>query len=329
VTIEAVLANEDVLPPGEYPVTFRISGPQGIAWERCASIRIPPPAPGEEPPQAVPALKEEIVLDGPAGEWELAARLERGGCPAGDRLRFRLSAPVVKLSPRNGAPVTCWGLAPEVEAWLQDHGVRCTALDASQTTQAPGVILVGEPQAFTQEQWLALLECIARGSTAVFLAPNVFRRGEDSTFWLPLAKKGICKGFNDWLYHKDCVARRHPVFAGLQTGGILDWDFYDQVISHNLFEGQETPGEVIVAAFAAGYSCPGGYESGVMLGSYRFGAGHLILNTLNILDQLDRHPAADRLLLNLVAHAHSLAARRTRKAPAKVLEQAAGWFVIE
>ncbi len=29
--IEAVLANEDVLPPGEYPVAIRVMGPDGIA----------------------------------------------------------------------------------------------------------------------------------------------------------------------------------------------------------------------------------------------------------------------------------------------------------
>jgi hypothetical protein len=141
-----------------------------------------------------------------------------------------------------------------------------------------------------------------------------------------MAKKGACKKFNDWLYHKDCVAQRHPVFDGLQAGGILDWDYYDQLISHDLFEGQDTPDQVIVAAFAAGYSCPGGYETGVMLGRYNFGAGHLILNTLNLLDQIDHHPAADRILLNLIAHARSLAARRLQKAPEGLLEQAARWF---
>jgi hypothetical protein len=101
------------------------------------------------------------------------------------------------------------------------------------------------------------------------------------------------------------------------------------VVSHSLFEGQDTPDEVIVAAFAAGYSCPGGYESGVMLGSYRFGAGHLVLNTLNVLEQLDRHPAADRLLLNLIAYARSLAAQRLQKAPEELLQQAAKWFHLE
>jgi hypothetical protein len=36
--IEAVLANEDVLGPGRYPVTFRLFGPNGVAWERREEI---------------------------------------------------------------------------------------------------------------------------------------------------------------------------------------------------------------------------------------------------------------------------------------------------
>ena len=40
--LEAVLANEDVLPPGEYPATFRIFGPRGLAWEKRATAVSPP-----------------------------------------------------------------------------------------------------------------------------------------------------------------------------------------------------------------------------------------------------------------------------------------------
>ena len=39
---------------------------------------------------------------------------------------------------------------------------------------------------------------------------------------------------------------------------------------------------------------------------YRFGGGRIVLNTFNLLGQVDNHPAADRLLLNLVAYAANL-----------------------
>ena len=59
----------------------------------------------------------------------------------------------------------------------------------------------------------------------------------------------------------------------------------------------------LAAAFATGYCTPGGYAAGIMLGEYRLGAARFILNTFNILDQLGTHPAADRLLLNLLHYA--------------------------
>ena len=40
-----------------------------------------------------------------------------------------------------------------------------------------------------------------------------------------------------------------------------------------------------------------------MLGEYPLGAGRFILNTFNLLDQVGTHPAADRLLLNLIHYA--------------------------
>ena len=75
------------------------------------------------------------------------------------------------------------------------------------------------------------------------------------------------------------------------------------MITHGLFNGQRTPDDVVVAAFALGYPCPGGYTSGVMMGTYRFGEGMFLVNTLGILENVGRHPAADRLMLNLVRYA--------------------------
>jgi hypothetical protein len=75
------------------------------------------------------------------------------------------------------------------------------------------------------------------------------------------------------------------------------------VIPQYLFEGQDTPDEVVVASFAPAYSCPGGYASGVALGSYRLGDGYFVLNALRILENLGANPAADRLLLNLIGQA--------------------------
>jgi hypothetical protein len=300
--IEAVLANEDVLQPGEYPVHMRIRGPHGIVWEQKATARIPELEAGRDGPLAVPVLCEAVTWSGPAGVYELAATMERGGAPAGGRLKFHVAD--AAALPQLRQSVTLWGIAPQVERWLAARAVQCRLFDHAGADHNE-VILVGDlsAQSTSVDDWRELARRIARGSAAVFLAPAAFKRGDDPVGWLPLANKGRCYAFNDWLYHKECVGKAHPIFAGLQPQGVLDWDYYGPIIPRELFDGQDTPDDVVAAAFAVGYSCPGGYASGVLVGAYRFGAGQFVLNTLHILEHIDIHPAADRLLLNMISSA--------------------------
>jgi hypothetical protein len=58
--------------------------------------------------------------------------------------------------------------------------------------------------------------------------------------------------------------------------------------------------EVIAAGFAIAYASPGGYDGGVLIGHQHVGKGVLLFNSLALLENLGRHPAADRLLLNLL-----------------------------
>ncbi len=297
--VEAVLANEDVLAPGAYPVTLRIVGPQGIAWERKTEAVVPEPAPGEDGPLAIPVSVDEVTLAGPAGAYEFAVSMDHGGAPLGGRLKFYVSD-VGAVSPQPS--MKAWGIGEAAEQWLARHGVACAPFDGA-VQDAREIVLVGGIDA-NAEQRTALLRHIACGSTAIFLTPAAFRRGDDSTGWLPLKEKGRVNHFPDWLYHKECVAKVHPIFEGLQPKGVMDWDYYGPVISHDFIEGAELPEEVAAAAFAICHSGPPmGYASGVMVGAYRFGQGRFIVNTFNVLDHLDRHPAADRLLLNMIHYA--------------------------
>ncbi|MCX5758955.1 MAG: hypothetical protein NTU83_10710, partial [Candidatus Hydrogenedentes bacterium] len=298
--VEVVLANEDVLGPGEYPVAIRVMGPNGCAWETKVSLTLPKPAEGDDPPMAVPVFSGDVTLDGPEGAYELGVCMERGGAPTGGRLRFYATAPATAQS---GISVTAWGLPESARAWLANHGVAV----ADYAEPAPGkreVILVGDlsPMNVERPARVGLLERVAHGSVAVFLSPGAFRKGDQATAWLPVKNKGRGYDFPDWLYHKECVAKRHDAFAGLRGPGIMDWDYYGPVIPHYMIEGADAPTEVIAAAFAPCHSAPaGGYASGILMGEYRLGAGKFVVSTLYILDNLDKHPAADRLLLNLIA----------------------------
>jgi hypothetical protein len=462
IKLEAVLANEDILKPGEYPVTFRVFGPAGCVWEKQTALQLPVKGPSDKSPLAVQALCEDVVINGPAGEYTFAAEMERGGAPAGGRLTFRLAERPAQTAVKS--PVRTWGVGPNVTTLLTEAGIKTRPL-GNTTPKRREVIVVGlGPELeYDSKKWHALARQMAAGSMAVFLSPKGFRRSKqkwtvgrlnrigvfktslrefevpnvpkeeweiysrefwenihyeycdapageytlelgfcegflpdldarkfhieingevvDKYFdivreaggwrralvrrftahprdgkitlrlrpvnggaslsrlrifdaknhlvaedaacdevrgvmaWLPLVNKGRCYEFWDWLYHKECVAKRHPIFEGPQPAGLMDWDYYGPVISHTLMENQDEPAEVLAAAFSTGHIAKGGYAAGLMMTRHTFGHGNFILNTLNILDNIGRHPAADQLLINLIRYASSLTQAPTAPLP--------------
>jgi hypothetical protein len=298
VLIEAVLANEDVLKPGEYPARFRVFGPNGPVWEKQTLVKVPDP-----PVLAVPAIRETIQFHVPAGQYTLAANLEQGGSPTGGRLAFYVSD--ATALPQLAGDAALWGIDSKTEQWLAAHGLRCHPLTA-EASNPREVVLVGKPaDAETNPAvWESLTARLAQGAGVVFLSGQAFQEGKAGMNWLPLKNKGRYRAVHDWLYHKLCVANRSPVFDGLPGPGILDWDYYGPTIPREIFEGQDTPDETIVAGFATGNAQFGkGYGSCLLIALYKSGEGRLILSTPYILENLDSHPAADRLLLNLIRHA--------------------------
>ena len=202
-----------------------------------------------------------------------------------------------------------WGLDARTTAWLRGRGLQCRPFGA-QAPRTREVILVGDLSsvAATEPDWHALAARMARGSVVLFLSPRAFQRGDDAVGWLPLAARGRCHEFSNWVYHREDVARPHPIFAGLPAPGILDWDYWGPVIPRHVFEGQETPDDIAAVFFAVGYASltevvKSGYAAGLLVASYPFGAGRFLVNSLRLLENVDRHPAADRVLLNMIGYA--------------------------
>jgi hypothetical protein len=207
--------------------------------------------------------------------------------------------------------VRLWGVPAAAQRWLAAHGAGSVPFEAgsSGATDGAGAILVGDiSEQATDAEWAALLAAVERGATAVLLSPQALKQGDDPVARLPLDPKGRHAAFNNWLYHREDVARPHALFAGLQGPGILDWDYYGQAIPRSLFDGQRTPDDVAAAGFAVGYPSPTGVVTGLALGAYRLGKGRLVLNTFRLLEELDANPAAGRLLLNLGEYAAKAAA---------------------
>jgi hypothetical protein len=79
---------------------------------------------------------------------------------------------------------------------------------------------------------------------------------------------------------------------------MMDYAFYREIIPHTVWSGQDAPEEAVCGANNASLD----YSSGLMLSVHEFGTGRFILNSLRIRDNLGKHPAADRLLLNMIQY---------------------------
>jgi hypothetical protein len=294
VRCEAVLANEDALVPGEYPVRLLVVGPQNERlFEKTVAVTV-----GKDAPFTQPVFAGDIAVDGPAGPYRFLASLVRGGAPTGGETQFFVAdpagLPVVKTE------VVFWGEDPGLAKCLAEHGIRVKPFDAREPQGRELLLVSKAPAAPGGAAAFALLaRRIARGANAVFLSPEVFRRGNNPLGWLPLANKGTATPIRGWLYLKDEWAKRHPIFEALPSGGLMDYTFYREIIPDLVFAGQEPPAEAVAGAIQASQD----YSAGLMLSVHKLGAGHFFLNTLLIRENLGTHPAADRLLLNLLRYA--------------------------
>ncbi|MBN1845341.1 MAG: hypothetical protein JW810_06625 [Sedimentisphaerales bacterium] len=296
VRLEAVLANEDVLSPGEYPVRLEVVGPQtSRVFERTVIVTIPDPGSKPVPPMVLPVFAETVPLDGPEGRYRFMATFERGAAAAGGTGEFYL-ADAAQMPPVKNE-VVLWGEDAGLAGWLAEHGIRARrwtaappagreVILASNTAESPG-----GAAAFAE-----LARRIARGSTVVFLSPAVFAVEARPTALAPLVDKGALNVIPNWLYHKDEWCKRHPIFEGLPAGGLMDYTFYREIIPDAVWSGLDASAEAV----AGGINASQGYASGLMVAVCRLGAGRFILNTLRIRENLGPNPVAERLLRNML-----------------------------
>ena len=298
IRLEAVLANEDVLAPGEYPVRVLVVGPGTTrVMDKVVTVTVPAADGKTESPFALPAFNEEITVDGPAGDYRFLAQMEKGGAPLGGEFTFSVTD--AAAMPTVDSEVVLWGEDAGLAAWLAEHGVKMRPFSAEPPKRRELILVSAKPaDDGGSEAWSALMRRVAQGSSLVFLSPEVFRQGDNALARLPLKNKGTLARLNGWLYHKDEWAKQHPVFDGLQSGGMMDYGLYRDIIPDLVFEGAEDPAEAI--AGANNVSC--GYASGLMTAVYPFGAGRFLLNTLNIRENLGTDPSAERLLRNLLRY---------------------------
>ena len=232
VRIEAVLANEDMLVPGDYPVRFQVVGPQNVSiFDRTETVTIPDYDIGAEPSFALPVLDEQVMIDGPPGKYRFFANFQKNAAAAGGDIEF-YAADAGEM-PQVNAEVVLWGDDAVLANWLDANGIATREFDPGANSSRSVILAGATPPANKAEAFRELAKQIARGSHAVFLSPDVFAEGDDRAHWLPLAEKGEVVGLTVMLYHKDDWAKNHPIFDGLPAGRVLEHTFYREILERN------------------------------------------------------------------------------------------------
>ena len=312
--LEAVLANEDVLPPGEYPALLQVIGPNvQHVMDRKITVKVLPRDGKHERPFAQLCFAEDAVIHGPTGKYRFVATFEQGAAAAGGETEFYVTDSAEM--PAVETEVVLWGDDPELARWLGEHNIRTRPFSAAMPTNREVILASSKPAAPGGATAFAqLARHIAAGSTVVFLSPEVFANGDQPTAWLPLATKGTIGPITpSWggLYLKDEWAKRHPIFDGMPTGGLMDYTYYREIIPDLVWRGQDPPAEAVAGAIKASQD----YASGLMVSVYDFGKGRFVLNTLRIRENLASHPAAERLLRNMLRYASKGSDRPVAKLP--------------
>ena len=225
--------------------------------------------------------------------------------------------------PKIDTEVVLWGEDADLGKWLSAHGIKTRAFTPGPQASREVILVGNRPAAGEAAAFRELARHIARGSHAVFLSPEVFKKGDNAVGWLPLVNKGTLAPMGTWLYHKDDWAKNHPIFDGLPAGCILDHTFYREILPggctpkgpwdatpHAAWSGQDAPAEAVAGSIDTSFTdC---YCSGLTVAVHNLGAGRFTLNTLRIRENLGVDPVAERLLRNMLRHA----ARDANKPPA-------------
>jgi hypothetical protein len=296
---EAVLANEDILKPGEYPVRLQVVGPSNEnIFDRTITVNIPDPKGNPEPKFTLPVFAEDIIMNGPSGKYRFLATFQKAAAAAGGDIEFYVADPA--KMPKVETEVRVWGDDPDLLTWLNANGIKARAFVPGEQQNKREVIVAGYRSVPNEDESFGeLTKHIARGSHVIFLYPEIFQKDSNRTAWLPLLNKGDRIDLPLVWAHKDDWSKHHPIFDGLPAGGIFDHTFYREIFSGSAFSGQDVPAEVVAGATNTSVA----YSSGLTMAVYNLGGGRFTINTLHIRQNLGNDPVAERLLRNMLLYA--------------------------
>ena len=143
--------------------------------------------------------------------------------------------PIPPNCPRSRREVVLAGEDAAVGEWLGDQGVRCRKSAADERRRQ--VILVSSTPPAFEDLW----QRVHRGATAVFFGRVFLRKAINRWAGCRWRTRALVTPIHGWLYLKDEWAKHHPIFAGLPSGGLMDYTFYREIIPDLVLSARTRP----------------------------------------------------------------------------------------
>ena len=313
ISLEAYLINEDALKMGKYELYFKVIDPEmNCVMDDNVVIEIPD-AFEAELPFSMKVFCKKIAINGPSGTYRFIAGFVHGAEAEGGESVFYITSKTTM--PEFSGEIILWGEDNELAGWLTQNSISWLRIKDADTQKGHCVLVSGKAPASQNKKQAfdELNHCIANGSTAVFLTPeiltdenqNVPKSKVQALKWAPFDEDALPSLYttDTWYFRCDHWAKKHVLFNGLPAGGILDYRFYRDILKDRIITGLQEPFDTIAGAFQLSGANSVKFDSGTLLTVHKYQKGRFILNTLDIRDNIGKDPVAEHLLRNLIIYA--------------------------
>jgi len=299
-TLDIAISDFGVLKESvDYPVVLRITGADGVIWQREMKHRVELAADGQRLPVKTLFAGEIDTAGWRPGSYRVGAEILEGAHADCGTLAFTLTDPNVFGALKDKVAYIVNNVHPNITGFFKRVGTRVVDVDFDHLP-SEGVLFVGWVN-LPDEKIDRLVEAARQGVKVVFLQPEAISKksGTGLPRRMPFAA-GRLKLTHNWLYHADSIVLDSPLTADLPRGGLMDTDFYRHVWGSNVYLDGARPDmtSVLSAYVGVGGRDQRECEIGVQLGAYRVDKGWIVINTLR-LDLSGGEPAADIVLRNL------------------------------
>lgn len=299
--VVVALADEDRLPAGARQVTLRVRDSAGVEhWTKTVPLTLG--APGKRPLATVVFDEDLPALPLAEGRAAIQAVLDNAGALPGGEIQ----APVYEAArhPKITGDVQVIGLGAPARALLSSRGANVRDHDPNRVADRMVIVCGSElPAGWKAQSWRGVYAQVARGAHLLVMGHQALDGGKGPTHFLAIAQKGkLVGGLDAALYHRETIARPGTAFAGLPAG-LLTSETYGRLLYSLRAIGGAAPADATLAV-SFNDSGMGGFDDGVVIGTWGHGAGRITVCMLDVIPQLGS-PVADRLFLNLVRHAQA------------------------